>query len=580
MNETDDDGWVTLTWSQPSQISRNYALAGYDRTHNFSMGFLYDLPFAKNDNGVLASIVQNWQVNGPSGLFLSNALYPAVMRFVRSLLVPVFLALALTGPASAAAQATKQTSPRANEAERAMNEGRFDAAASAYRELLKTHPDEPGLLANLGMALAMGGHADEAVAPLERALSLNPRLTNARVFLGSSYLATDQPKKAVAALKKAVSQQPSSLENRRRLAEAYAAADSPLDALTELRKITELAPRDPSGWFALGHAYNGFAQDAMATFNDRAEDLPWRQLLLADALAEDGRLVDAFALYRSTLEQLPAMVSIHDSIARIYEQTSHPNWATLERSKGTVPASACTTRKALCDFRAARYRAVLTNALAADDPESRYWSARAAAELARAAFKQLDTLPDSRERRLIRATFARGQRRYADAIKDLQAALKMSRGDPELLAELGTTYYFAREFDHAITTIEPLLKMRGNDPQLLSMYGEALLETQRVDDAIAALERVTSLDSTNSSARLALARAYVQKGYYQAAIPLIELEIPDDKDGSLHVQLARAYKGLGNADKAAELLARSEELQRAAQERSAAAGQRTITPPK
>jgi len=64
MDEVDDDGWSQLDWSQPSQLSRNYALAGYDRTHNFSMGFLYDLPFAKNDNGALATIVQNWQVNG------------------------------------------------------------------------------------------------------------------------------------------------------------------------------------------------------------------------------------------------------------------------------------------------------------------------------------------------------------------------------------------------------------------------------------------------------------------------------------------------------------------------------------
>jgi predicted Zn-dependent protease len=318
----------------------------------------------------------------------------------------------------------------------------------------------------------------------------------------------------------------------------------------------------------------------MASFNDKPEDLPWRQLLLADALAEDGRLVDAFALYRSTLEQLPAMVIIHDSIARIYEQTSHPDWAAVERAKGKLPVSVCTTRKALCDFRAARYRAALAYSLEAADPESRYWSARAAAELARSAFKQLDTLPDSRERRLIRATMARGQRRYEDAIAELQAAIKIAPRDPELLAELGTSYYYARDFDRTVATLQPLLQNRGNDPQLLSMCGEALLELQRVDDAIALLERATTVDSATSSARLALARAYVQKGYYAAAIPLIELEIADDKDGSLHVQLARAYKGAGNAEKAAGLLARSQELQLAAQQRSAAAGQRTITPPK
>ncbi|HEY8548526.1 MAG TPA: TonB-dependent receptor [Vicinamibacterales bacterium] len=65
MNMTDEDGWATVTWSQPSQWHRNFALAGYDRTHIFQMGFLYDLPFAKpEDTGLLANIVKDWQING------------------------------------------------------------------------------------------------------------------------------------------------------------------------------------------------------------------------------------------------------------------------------------------------------------------------------------------------------------------------------------------------------------------------------------------------------------------------------------------------------------------------------------
>jgi hypothetical protein len=64
MNETDEDGWATLLWSQPSQLSRNFALAGYDRTHNFQMGFLYELPFAKQSRNPAAVVVRDWQVNG------------------------------------------------------------------------------------------------------------------------------------------------------------------------------------------------------------------------------------------------------------------------------------------------------------------------------------------------------------------------------------------------------------------------------------------------------------------------------------------------------------------------------------
>jgi outer membrane receptor protein involved in Fe transport len=64
MNETDDDGWATLTWSQPSQLSRNYALAGYDRPQMVQLGFVYELPFARESQGVLAQVIKNWQING------------------------------------------------------------------------------------------------------------------------------------------------------------------------------------------------------------------------------------------------------------------------------------------------------------------------------------------------------------------------------------------------------------------------------------------------------------------------------------------------------------------------------------
>ena len=54
LNEADDDGWVGLTWNQPSQLHRNYALAGYDRPHMFRLGFVYELPFARESSKPLA----------------------------------------------------------------------------------------------------------------------------------------------------------------------------------------------------------------------------------------------------------------------------------------------------------------------------------------------------------------------------------------------------------------------------------------------------------------------------------------------------------------------------------------------
>jgi outer membrane receptor protein involved in Fe transport len=65
-NETanDEDGWTNLTWHHPDVLSKNYAVAGFDRTHMFQLGFVYELPFAKQSKNALGRIVQNWQLNG------------------------------------------------------------------------------------------------------------------------------------------------------------------------------------------------------------------------------------------------------------------------------------------------------------------------------------------------------------------------------------------------------------------------------------------------------------------------------------------------------------------------------------
>jgi predicted Zn-dependent protease len=383
----------------------------------------------------------------------------------------------------------------------------------------------------------------------------------------------------VDALERVVAAKPGDVQSRRRLADAYVATGRPMDAVTELREVTALAPRLPGVWYALGQAYNAVKQDALATFGDPS-DAPWRQLLSADALLANNHLTDAFVLYQATLDRLPSMVSIHDSVARIYERTGHAAWAARERSKGRLSTADCAGRKPLCDFRARRYRSALTTAMEASDAESRYWRARAANELALVAFNQLDALPDSAERRGVRAARARVEERYTDAIAELTAALRFAPREPELIYELASAYYAARDFDPAIATLSPLLQAYPDDMRLLKLEGHALLQLRRPEEALPILQRVVEREPADPNARLALGRAYFQTGNFTAALPLFEEQLANDDDGSLYVQLARTYTGLGQREKAAELLARSEIIQRAAQERAAKAAQQTITPPK
>jgi len=351
-----------------------------------------------------------------------------------------------------------------------------------------------------------------------------------------------------------------------------------LDRVAQLRAAAETAPRNPSAWYELGQAYNAVKEQALGTFGP--SDASWRALLSADALSANGHLVDAFTLYRAAQTELPLMVNIHDSVARIYERTGHAQWAATERTKGRLAAAACATRKALCAFRLGRFRSSLEAALAGSGPESRYWRARAANELALAAFKQLDTLPDSGERRTIRAAVAQAEERYTDAVAELEAATRLAQKQPELIYQLASAYYAAQDFDKALATLAPLLKSYPNDPRLLNLQGQSLLQLQRPDEAVPLFERLVTRTPRDPRVRLSLGRAYFQGGYYSEAVPLLEEQLANDSDGSLHVQLARAYTSLGQRDKAAPLLVRSQELQKADEERRAALARRVITAPK
>jgi tetratricopeptide (TPR) repeat protein len=381
-------------------------------------------------------------------------------------------------------------------------------------------------------------------------------------------------------LERAAAARPSDVQAQRRLAAAYESSGRRLDAVTAWTKVTELAPQAPTGWYALGLAYSAVSQEAIRSFEDRAENPAWRQLLIGDGLLATGHLTDAFAIYRSVESQLPSMVTIHESVAQIYDRSGHAAWAARERKLRVLSADACAKRRALCEFRAGRYRSALDAALTGTDAESRYWRARSAQELSRASYAQLDTLADSPERRASRATIARAEDRHQDAVTELTAALKLAPGNPTLTFELATACYAARDYERALATVNPLLRAGPDDARLVKLAGYSLLQLRRLDEAQPLLQKAAAIDPSDPGPQLALGRAQLQRGDYSAAIPLIEPHLGTDSDGSLHVQLARAYTGVGQREKAAALLTKSQELQRGSEARTTAAAQRKIEPPR
>jgi predicted Zn-dependent protease len=482
-----------------------------------------------------------------------------------------------------ASPSSEELALKARKGKDAMAAGRFDEAAALYAQITRALPDEPGMLLNLGMALSMAGRPREAVPALDAAVRLRPDLLPAFLFLGAAHLELGQPARAVPPLQKVVAAQPDNQEARRRLADALWLLERFEPASEQYRVLADQAPEDPRPWYGLGRSYEGVAQAALERLQRSAPDSDYVLLLVGQAMAAEGRLTNAFRLYREALEKRPGLAEAHDALARIYEQTGHRDWAAVERERSRgVPPLDCRSRSLECDFRAGRYASVLAAAQPLGTAEGLYWLSRAAHELAGDAFGRLGQLAPSPEAALRRVEILRSRKRRLarEAIDELTKAAAAWPQDQRIRRELATVLFLTNDAEKARPILEQLLMREPDSTELALLLGETWLKTQQPAKAIPLLESVVRRDPKLLPAQAALGRAYLEVGETAKAIAPLQAALETDKDGSLHYQLARAYRGTGRPELASQALAQFQEIRKAADaEAQSLEEEFQITPP-
>jgi predicted Zn-dependent protease len=466
----------------------------------------------------------------------------------------VFVAMWLA--AGAASSAQDATEERAATGAEAMRASRFEEAATIYADLVAARPNDAGLLLNLGMARYMSGHAEQAVAPLQKASRLNPSLAPASMFLGASLVDLGRLEEALAPLQKAVAAMPSNVDAHELLARTQLGLARYANAASEYRILTTLEPNDPKGWYGLVKTYQGVSESTLAALQQEAPDSPLLQLLIADVAVTQEKLPAALAIYRRVLASNPPVGGIHEAIAALYERAGKPEWAAAERAKaGRRTAEDCASRVAECAFLEGRFGDALEAAAKAPSTVGRYWAIRSANALATEAFSRLDALPPSLELHLIRAEIAGSRNQNPEAVREVRAALAMAPGSRDIEIALAEALLRAHDLDEALPLLERLIAQGLPEPNLLLMYGDALVEHQELDKGIAVLARAARAEPSLIAARASLGRAFVQAGRYDEAVPLLEAAAADDENGDVHYQLARAYQALQRADDARRAMA-------------------------
>lgn len=446
-----------------------------------------------------------------------------------------------------------------------MASGRYAEAAEQWAALLRELPGNAGLLRNLGIAEQLAGDNRRAIEHLEAALAKQPDHAPALMLLGAAYLQTAQPEKAIAPLEKALRIDPSLTDALKMLAQAAGAVGRHQQAAEHFAHWAKDDPSNPTAWYGLGRSYEALAQQSLDELESTAPESAAMVALMASIQETSGQLDTASQLYVEALRRDPGFPGLHAALGRIHDRQG--NAAAAESERKLEPKAAnieCGFTAIVCDKFAGRWKQVLTRASALGEPASLYWKARAYDALAAEAFSRLTALPPSVESHMLLGGMERDRGRFQESIAHWRAALRLRPGDPELEKELAATLHQNRDYEAALPLVEKLLSRDSDSAELNYLYGHILLSMRRAAEAIPPLEKAAAAAPGFLPARSALGLAYAQTGESGSAAPHLEAALPIDLDGSLHFRLGRVYQALGRTDDAKQVLAKSQELRRAA----------------
>ncbi len=195
--------------------------------------------------------------------------------------------------------------------------------------------------------------------------------------------------------------------------------------------------------------------------------------------------------------------------------------------------------------------------------EAAYWLARCYERLATRAYLQLYQLdPHSYRAHQLLGDLDAAKEEDKEAMVEYRAAIELKPTLPNLHYDLGHLLWKHLATDEARHELEAELALNPNHAGALNDLGDTYLLDQQPEKALPYLNRALTLDPENPQIHRDLGTAYSESGDFSKAARELLIALPQDRDGSIHFKLARAYQALGQKDKAKQEFALSEALSR------------------
>jgi len=436
-------------------------------------------------------------------------------------------------------------------------------AADEYRKAIAISPGLPGLRIALGNLLLKSKKWQEARQAFQEELTADPNSYEARYNLAVIALQEGNLDSAVHYLDEAVRIRPEFFDPL---------PDLVIGTVRGQQSQAEYSALEASG----GKGSFGVAF-LLAILPDRGEQAAaWRTRAEEerDQLIRDCKQ----RFQRFSQKSLPASQRRVIGLRYLSEKRFEEGIQILSPLvKGRQPDNKVRIAIARALFQGGRYEDVyqLLRGVHLDDAESFYIMGANYEKLMVAMMERIvDVDPNSaRTHQMLGDSYFAGDM-FPEAQREYETALKIQPDDARLYYALGNAYFKQFKFKDAEQAYARTAALDPFDAQAYLMEGSALMQLHEHERAVPLLQRALQLDAHLLEAHVQLGKALEQVGEPEQAARHLELAASTDTDGSLHYQLFKLYRKLGEKEKANEALLISqkikEENQRALQERVAA----------
>jgi len=333
--------------------------------------------------------------------------------FLACLLFAEFLLLSLSKSAFSQSGATvndPRVSKLYTDAKAAEARGDFAGAAASYESLLQVAPGLAPAYNNLGSLYLRQREYKKAAAVLEKGLKIDPKMSSASALLGMALYELGDYAGAGRNLEAALRANPKDNNAELFLANDLIKLGKFEQAAEHLRQLSQRQPENQEVLYLLGKVHMKLSEEALTKLNALDPNSVWAHEISGEVMESMKNYDGALLEYKKAVEVAPLQAGTHYRLGNAYWSLNMWDPAAEQfRTELANDPSNCMAQWKLGNI-------IL---------EQHGDSAAALAETQRA----LDMCPDLIAARVDRARALIKLERHAEAVKDLEAAVKADPGE-------------------------------------------------------------------------------------------------------------------------------------------------------